>query len=68
MCQALHRSLGPQRFGRLYVVCDQMGQADIGVHQPRDENIVRVVCGYKNNKISCVTDPVLLVAPLYIIL
>ena len=38
MYQALHRSLGPQRYERLYVMCDQMGQADTGVHLSRDEN------------------------------
>ena len=36
--QALHKSQSPQRFKRLYVVCDQMDQADTGVHQLRDEN------------------------------
>ena len=34
MCQALHRSLGSQRFERLYIVYE----ADTGVHQHRDEN------------------------------
>ena len=33
-----HGSLGPQRFGWLYVVCEQMGQAGSGVHQPIDED------------------------------
>ena len=36
--QAFHRSLGPQSFEWIYIVCDQMVQADTGVHQPRDEN------------------------------
>ena len=38
MCQAFHRLLGLKRLERLYVVCDQMGQADTEVHQPKDEN------------------------------
>ena len=27
-----------QRCERFYVVCEQMGQADTGTHQPRDKN------------------------------
>ena len=33
---SLSQIMSPQRFERLYLVCDQMAKADTGVHQPRD--------------------------------
>ena len=38
MYKVFHRTLGHHRFERLYVVCDQIGQAETRVHQSRDEN------------------------------
>ena len=36
--QAFHISQGPHRLESLHVKCDQMSRADIGMHQPIDED------------------------------